>query len=314
MPVAAARGVLELAEELAGGTEALGRALGHPLPDQTAHRFRHILDRNRSALVLQPKHGVVAGIERGMAGQALVEDRRRRVDVGLRRRLAGRPLFRGHVLRCSCAPASLPAPDSDAEVDQSGAPRPVDEHVCRLVVAVDDAGAMGFLEAEQRAAHHRERSLGAGRPRRDQPLQRRPTHELHDDRRKAGGLDVLVEGDDVGVLNGPQHCGLGPEAVEECLVAEELRAQPLDGDELARGFVACGLDGAGGAGAELGERGVVADRHLIVSAVSSHGAAWCGTGAVAAASRSHNAVASTLKKDGTLMRFTPLGKRSLMYT
>lgn len=81
-PYAAPHDLFELGDERLRVLGPLPRLLRHPAPDERAHRLRRVLVGNRRVDVLQRELGEVPARERLAAGQALVEGRGRRIDVG----------------------------------------------------------------------------------------------------------------------------------------------------------------------------------------------------------------------------------------
>ena len=194
--------------------------LGQAAPEQAAHRLRCVVDRDRFQRVLVAQQIEVARRAVGRpAGEALEERGGGGVDVGLRARRRARPLLRRHVGGCAGEGAVRSGAGGDAEVGQLAVAVGVDEHVFRLVVAVDDPVAVRRRQAEQRALEHEQRGF-----RLDRALfphhgaHRDAVDEFHHDRGVAAGLDVFVQLSDVRAFDLGENVRLGPEVGDEALV------------------------------------------------------------------------------------------------
>ena len=177
-------------------------------------------------------------------------------DVGpgrhLRDVLAGRPLVT----------AAVAAQLGEAEVEDLHVAVARQHHVLGLEVAVDDAGGVragepvGQLAGDVEHLPGRQRELGA-----NQVAQRRAVHELHDGEGQPGRLADLVDGDDVGVVEGRGRAGLLGESTEAVRDRGEGLGQELDGDVAAEVEVPRTVDLAHAPRAQLVEELVPAEPH-----------------------------------------------------
>ncbi len=127
----------------------LHRILGQTSANQFTHLLGDLVGGDGCLDVLQRQLGEVVARERLAARQALEEGGRGRVDVGGGGGGSAGPLLRGHVGRGSRHTGGRARVHRDAEVDELGPPVGHDQDVLRLVVAVDDADAVGVDQSQQ---------------------------------------------------------------------------------------------------------------------------------------------------------------------
>ncbi len=237
--------VLEPFEHLLGGPRAAIAALGHERLDQLDHR-RGNEGRERSQRrgipdqhPQQDRDGV-RRIERRLSGQALVQDRAEREEVGapvhlipashlLGRHVAGRP---EHDTGARHLPVDvLPARETEVDEHDVFDPAARQEEVAGLDVAVDEAVAVRGGQRLRDALAQRQALVDVERSPREplrevlalEPLHREPQPPL---RRGA----VAEVADDRRVLEGRQDLGLADEPLE---VVRARQLEELQGDRLA---------------------------------------------------------------------------------
>ena len=156
------------------------------------------------------------GLERGPAGQQLVQNRAQAVDVGQRGDFPPLPgrLLRRHVGR---RPHDGPGagqlavalnPPGQAKVGNVGLSLAVQQDVPRLEVAVDDAALVGVVNRSSDRGEQPCRLLG-GAPK---ASQRAALDQLHAEVRLPLVFADLVDGHDVGMIKVGRRFGLGAEA------------------------------------------------------------------------------------------------------
>ena len=156
-----------------------------------------------------------------------------RVEPGLRARLLGQP-----------------------EVGQVGMVRAIgalargDEHVGRLDVAVDEARGMGGIERRGDLAEQGDRRRRLERALAQPALEVGAIDEAHGQEVAAVPLAGLVDGDDVGMVDGGGHLRLAQEARPEGLVIGRQRGDELDGHRPIEGRVRGPVDDAHAAAAD----------------------------------------------------------------
>ena len=192
-------------------------------------------------MLLVEFHGRLAG-ERRLAGQALVERDRRRVDVGGRAGFRALELLGRHVPGGPGRHRPVPGQGGDAEVGQLARAVGVHEHIRQLVVPVDYAALVRRRQSEQRPVQHHQGTEDRGLALALQDLrQRDPVDQLHYDRGAVRALDVLVQPDHERGVQPLQRRRLRAEQRGHLRVAEQSRVQVLDRD-LAAGGVVGGQD------------------------------------------------------------------------
>jgi hypothetical protein len=77
--------------------------------------------------------------------------------------------------------------------------------------------------------------------------------ELHEEEVEAAGLTEVVDGDDVGMIEGREGVGLFFEAQGEFRVEGAFGSEEFEGDDPVEGALACLVDDAHAAPAEAGE-------------------------------------------------------------
>ena len=177
------------------------------------------------------------GRERHRAGDGLDQGEAEGVDVGpavdrlalglLGRGVAGRAEHRALGL----GPGRLGQGPGQAEVGDAEAAVVAEEEVGGLDVAVDEPAAVGVVEAPGGLEADEEglRRGEAGAAVEHGP--EAPAAEVLGD--EVGGAAVVapvVDGEDVGVVQGRRGLGLGPEATEEGVVVGERLVEHLHGD------------------------------------------------------------------------------------
>ena len=120
----------------------------------------------------------------------------------------------------------------DAEIGDLDVAVPRDQQVGRLDVPVHQAGRVRGGQSRGHLGQHVHRVGRVERPAVQQPGQRRASHELHDQERRAGrlGLAVVVDLGDARVGQRPGVPRLGPEPLHRLGLARVAIAQPLDRD------------------------------------------------------------------------------------
>ena len=211
--------------------------------------------------------------ERRLPGRHLVEDGSRREDVGPRVDGRALRLLRGHVARRShhgalagqrhrlgrVSALRLLKQLGETEVEYlDQAVRP-DDDVLGLDVAVHDAQLVGLAER----AGYLSREVEYLVERRDaggHPVAQRPSlDEFHGDERRPVDLVDLVDGGDVGMVDGGRGLSLADEALDPLVVGRDVLRQDLERDLPAELRVLGGVDDAHAAAAELVDDPVVRD-------------------------------------------------------
>ena len=116
-----------------------------------------------------------------------------------------------------------------------------DEDVARLDVAMHEPGVVGSVERRRHLVQQRQRAGPRERAAGDERRERRAADELHRDEQPVVGLDGLVHGDDVRMLERGLHPALAAEALRELLAGAEARVEELQrrltADRLVRGEI-----------------------------------------------------------------------------
>ncbi len=190
---------------------------------------------------------------RALAGEALEEHRAERVQVDARVEiLHALDLLGRHVRRRAERQAQGGGPRGirrqragDAEVGDDDAAVAAEQHVVRLEVAVDDAGAVSGVEPRAKGTrdlddHRHRKGPLAGDPGRE----RLALDELHREELLALALADVEGARDVAVGHAPGELHLLAEPVEHPRLVEHLLAQQLEGDHLVELRVPRAVDGA----------------------------------------------------------------------
>ena len=137
-----------------------------------------------------------------------------------------------------------------------------DEDVARLDVAMHEPGLVGGVERRRHLVEQRQRAGPRERAAGDERRERRAADELHRDEQPVVGLDGLVHGDDVRMLERGLHPALAAEATDELLAGAEARVEELQrrltADRLVRG--------------EIDGRHPAASEHAVDAVRPDHGA------------------------------------------
>ena len=195
------------------------------------------LGRGLDGLVEAAHEGGDGGVgrERHLAGDRLHQHQGQRVDVGpavdgrpahlLGRRVAGGAQHGADGL----GPGRLGQGPGQPEVADAQPALVVEEEVGGLDVAVDEPPPVGVVEAPGRLQPDQQ---GLGRAQPPAPVEHRAqaaaAQVLADQVRALVLLAPVVDGHDVGVVEGGRGPGLGAEAPEEGLVVGQGRVQHLD--------------------------------------------------------------------------------------
>ena len=154
------------------------------------------------------------------AGEAVVEQRPERVDVGaaverVALRLLGRDVVAGSEHPPGIRQRRRVVDARDAEVGQLGVAVRGQQHVVRLDVAMDHAALVGVRERRGHLDGDRERLRDRqGALQRDALVQVAPVDELADDERAPVGLAAVDDRDDARVREQRERARLALEAVD----------------------------------------------------------------------------------------------------
>ncbi len=202
---------------------ALARRLGHP----EARQWRDLLGQlgaGQGSVQVLVAHGGGSAQVGGRPGQALDEDHRRRVEIGLDARLLAAPQLGRHVLRRPLHPASARGAGEHPQLRHAGDPLAVDQDLLRAQIAVEYPLAVRRLQSQQGVAQHHQRGLhvpkGPGRG--HQLAQPGPVHVVGHQGHPEGVLDVGAGADHVGAVEVGDDLCLGPEPPQEEGIAEVL--------------------------------------------------------------------------------------------
>ncbi|MCO5166528.1 MAG: hypothetical protein M9894_09205 [Planctomycetes bacterium] len=206
--------------------------------------------------VLEPRHQVqeVGALEGEAARERLVEGHAERPDVRRGRRDAAALEQLGrHVVRRPQERAGARQPvgalvPGQAEVRHAHPAGRVHEEVVGLEVAVDDSPGVRVADRARGVAH--ERGALAVRARADRLRERRPLHQLVDDRQARAVAADGVDLDDPGMLEPGRDLRLAEEALDGGRRALPVVVQQLHGDVPLRGDVERPVDRAEGAPAQ----------------------------------------------------------------
>ena len=119
----------------------------------------------------------------------------------------------------------------DAEVGNLHPPALVEQQIRRLDVAMNDAVLVRVL---QRVAQRRDDSEGFLRRELlglQQLAQVHAIHELHEEEIKPPRLPEIINGDDVGMIQGREGVGLARESLGELGIRHALRCEQLERDQ-----------------------------------------------------------------------------------
>ena len=141
----------------------------------------------------------------------------------------------------------------DAEVGDFDGAGFIDEEVFGFDVAVDDAVVVGALEGVADRGDDGEGFGGGETAGLEELAEIETVDEFHDEEAAAGGLAEVVDGDDVGVIEGGEGFGFGGEAGGEGWVGGAFRGEEFEGDEPVEGALSGFEDDAHAAAAEAFE-------------------------------------------------------------
>ena len=138
-----------------------------------------------------------------------------------------------------------------AEVENFGVLAFGDEDICGLDVAVDDASGVGRVERVGDFDAQRERHLQFHRTSGDHVLEGHAVQELHDEESAAVVLADVVDGADVGMIQGGGRLGLAAETLQGLMILREIVGEEFQSDETAQTGVLGFVDDTHAATAEL---------------------------------------------------------------
>ena len=252
-------GELLRALEAIGGT--LAESLGADRVERVGHSRADGARRRRLALEdLRVDGAPHLGLERPLAGQALVEDRPEREDVGARVHLVRAPLdlLRREVVR---RPEDQPGAREvgpgggvlrQPEVDDPRAARPLlEDHVRGLEVAVEDAVLVRVLDPGEDPLQHLARAPPRQRARLQHVAERLAGDQLHGEREDVLVAANVVDVANIGVRQARGRSTFAHEALEHGRVEVGRRADHLERDEPVEVLVARLEDDAVAAATEL---------------------------------------------------------------
>jgi hypothetical protein len=147
----------------------------------------------------------------------------------------------------------------ESEVENLGVSALGDKNVCRLDVAMNDALGVGGVEGVDDLDGQREKNLHLQRTSGDAVLQRHAGEELHGDEGMAILFSNVVNGADIGVVQG--RCGLrfALKAGEGLGIAGNVIGQELEGYEAMQASVFGFVDNTHATAAQLFDDAVVRD-------------------------------------------------------
>ena len=256
--------ILEIAHEVAARVVAVLRRLGHGPEHHVVDRSRQLGtdggDRGRKLDQVGPQHrSVIVAAERQPPGEALVQHAPQRIDVGARAHRGALDLLgRDVVDRAEEVPGAgqgsrqrggpLREPEV-GEVDVVGVGVAGvlgdrgDQDVAGLDVTVDETEHV--RRVERIADLHEEAQDARGRQRAllgEELLQVAAGDVAHGDEQVPIRLAGLVDGHDVGVVQGRREPGLADEPLLELLVLRERGGQQLQGNLAAEARVLGAVD------------------------------------------------------------------------
>ena len=227
---------------------------------------------------------VAVGTGEGMAAAGkLVEDDAEGPEVGLDGALAGNELLGGHVSDSAAAGgiggngvSGLPARGfggvelgffgretaGEAEVEDLGEAAVGEHNVGGLKVAMEDAERVGGGESVGDLDADGQDELEAGWPFGDELVKRLAGDVLHDDEGFFAFFADLIDGANVGVLDGRGHAGFTQNRGAHLLEGEGAALKDFKDDGAHELGVVGKVDDAGAAGAELAVQLVVGDGAL----------------------------------------------------
>ena len=246
-----------------GGVIPLGRiGSGRPHQDLTQRSESLVFGQECTHAGHEGGDGGVAD-ERGLARDAFVEHQRQSVDVGLAIEDQALYLFGGGIAgraqdgAVGLRPCRLGQGSSQAEVGDAQAAVGIEENVGRLDVPVDQAPPVGVVESGTGFDADADRLFGGEERPGIEDLAKRATGQVLEDQvGLVALLTPVVDPQDVGVVEGSYRTGLGPEPLEEGLVAGEGGVEDLDGHLAVEGHVVGQVDVGGRTGAHGGDKSV----------------------------------------------------------
>jgi len=138
----------------------------------------------------------------------------------------------------------------DTEVGNLDAAGFIEEEVLGLDVAVDDAAVVGELEGVAEGGDDGEGFPGGEFLDAQQLAEVHAIDEFHEEVEEAAGLAEVVDGDNVGVVEGGEGAGFASEAFGELGVVDAFGGEELEGDEAVEGFLPGLVNDAHAAAAE----------------------------------------------------------------
>ncbi len=232
---------------------AVVRLLRERFPD---HRREPRQSRRLLLEVGEHDGGVRAAHVRRPPGDAFVEQTAEGVEVGaavelLAADLLGRRVVDGAERAGTAGRGRLLAePPRQAEVREVAVAAPVDQHVGRLDVPVDEPPLVRRVERVGELLDDEERARRLEWPARELLLQIRAVHEPHRDVEPAGDLAGVVDRDDRRVVERGGEARLAQEALAEAHVPGELGREELERDGAVEREVARAIDDAHSTAAE----------------------------------------------------------------
>ena len=161
---------------------------------------------------------------------------------------------RGVITAASCSDLGQP------EIENLRVSARGDEEICRLDVAVDDAGRVRCFERVGDLDRQRQQPIDLERAPCDLMLQRRPVEKLHDEKRAAVLLADIVDRADVGVVQ--RRCGsrLAAESCQRVGIPRQVWRQELQRDKPMQPRVLGFVDDAHAAATQLLDDAIVGER------------------------------------------------------
>jgi hypothetical protein len=221
------------------------------------------------------------------AGQ-LVEDDAERPEIALHAALPGDELFGSHVRdgAASCrvrgdrgaglSPGGFSRvklgllrrqPTGETEVEDLGETAIGQHHIGRFQITMKDAEGVGGTEAVGDLDADGENELQAGGAFDDELVERLPGHVLHDDEGFLALFADLIDGADVGMLDGGGHAGFAQNGGAHLLLGESAALEDLQYDGAHQLRVIRKVHDAAAARSQLAGQLIVRDGALHLSSV-----------------------------------------------